>query len=412
MPEFKYKAKDDSGKTVMGQKTASSQENLIIELEKNNFTILAVERLSKEEKSYKKILSNFQFSKGKITTLELIILCKQLAAMLHGGVPIINAIDSITSEIKNRRFKDVLSTVAANIRSGGTLSESFKKHPDVFSALFVAIVEAGEKVGSLDAMLNRLSGYLESRDRLARKIRSATTYPAFIAIFFLFAIAVITLFLIPRFQGIYEGFGAKLPALTLFVFNVSNFFIQNIVLVLMTLIITFSSIFVFVKHTTNGRAVFDKAMLKLPIFGEVIKKAAISKFCRTLSTLLEQGISINEALHLVGRTAGNVIIEDASNKANKLIVEGETIPVAFTKIAIFPSLVLQMTSVGVDSGTLPDLLNKTADFYEEQVDTFVENLTTMIEPILIVSLGAVVAIVVVALYLPIFKLGSAMGGMQ
>lgn len=409
MPEFRYKAKDGTGRTMTGQKFSSSRGALITELERKSLTIISIQETEKK-KTLKETLSEIKIGPGKVRTFELIILCKQLATMLHGGVPILNALESIASEVKNPKFRKVLQVVSRDIREGRTLSESCKKHPDTFSVLFNAIVEAGEKVGSLDQMLQRLSGYLESRDRLIRKIRSATTYPAFIAAFFLVAIGAITLFLIPRFQGIYEDFGAELPALTLILFKISNFLIRNIAFVLIILTVIIFSLFIFIKNTKKGKTIFDRSLLKLPIFGKIIKKAAISKFARTLSTLLAQGISITEALLLVGKTSGNIIIEDAGNKASKLIVEGETIPAAFTKMAIFPPLMLQMTSVGVDSGALPELLDKTADFYEEQVDSFISTITTIIEPILIVSLGAVVAVVVVALYLPIFKLGSAMGG--
>jgi len=249
--------------------------------------------------------------------------------------------------------------------------------------------------------------YLEAKERITRKIRSAAMYPAFIAGFFLFAIAGITLFLIPRFRGVYEGFGAKLPTFTLIVFGISDFMVQNIVFILIFLAVVIGGLMLYVKRTKRGRERFDRSMLKLPLFGDVITKAAISKFCKTLSTLLGQGISVTEALRLVGRTAGNVIIENASNAASSLVTDGETISAALTKTGIFPSLMLQMVSVGTESGSLPDLLDKTADFYEEQVDTFVGNLATMIEPIMIVSLGLVVGAVVIALYLPIFNLSAA-----
>jgi len=410
MPEFKYKAKDAAGKTVTGHKFASSRDNIVIELERKALVVISVREVIKEESSFKKISAAVGKAGRKVKTFDLIILCRQLATMMHGGVPIINAIESISEEMRNKGFKEILENVAHNLRSGMSLSESLKKRPDVFSKLFIAIVEAGEKVGALDDMLHRLSGYLESRERLGRKMRSATTYPIFIAGFFLFAVAVITLFLIPRFKEIYEGFGAELPGLTMFIFKVSGFFIDNIVFVAIALTIAVFSVFIFVRHTRRGRALLDKGLLNLPVFGDAIKKAAISKFCRTLSTLLAQGISITEALLLVGRVSGNVVIEDSSSKASKLIAEGETILSAVKKMGIFPGLMLQMVSVGVESGSLPELLDKTADFYEEQVDTFIDTTISLIEPILVVSLGAVIAVLVIALYLPIFKLGSAIAG--
>ncbi len=412
MPEFKYITKNSSGKTVTGQGPFSSQKDLIIELERKNLTIVSIEEVHGEEKSFRKMIAEIAPRGGKIRTFELAIFCKQLATMLHGGVPILNAIESIADEVKNPRFKKILQRVNQDLSSGRSVSESFKKYPDVFSILFISILEAGEKVGALDKMLTRLSNYLESRDRLLKKIRSATTYPTFIAGFFVFAIVIITLFLIPRFQDIYADFGAELPALTRLVFNTSNFLLRNMPILIFLLVAGIFSLFVFVRHGKRGRTILDSTVLRMPILGDVIKKAAVSKFCRTLSTLLSEGISVTEALLLVGRTSGNVIIENASNSASKLIVGGETIPSALKKMGVFPSLMLQMVSIGVDSGSLPELLDKTADFYEDQVDVFISTMTTMIEPILVVSLGAVIAFVVVALYLPIFRLGTAISGAQ
>jgi type IV pilus assembly protein PilC len=409
MPDFKYVAKDNKGKTVTGKRSVSSQKELVIELERKNLTIVSIEEAGREEKSFKEMMTDIMPGAGRVSTFELAIFCRQMATMLHGGVPILNAISSIADEMKNPGFKKILQGIGQDLRGGTSVAESFKKHPEAFSILFTSILEAGEKVGALDKMLERLSHYLESRDRLVKKIRSATTYPTFIAGFFVFAIGVITVFLIPRFQKIYEGFGAELPALTRIVFNTSNFFIKNMPIVIFVLVAGIFSLFLFMRHSKKGRIMFDSALLKIPVLGDVIKKAAISKFCRTLSTLLSEGISVTEALVLVGRTSGNIVIENASNNSSKAIVGGETIPIAFNKAGVFPSLMLQMVSIGVDSGSLPELLDKTADFYEDQVDVFISTMTTMIEPILVVSLGAVIAFVVVALYMPIFSLSTAMG---
>ncbi|MFC1576298.1 type II secretion system F family protein [Candidatus Omnitrophota bacterium] len=414
MPEFKYIARDSSGKTVTGQQSASSSSALVTELDRKSLTVISVEKVTAEKKAATGKPSFFSLSfgkrEGKVRTDELVALCKQLSTMLHGGVPILNAIRSIGDESKNLKLKRVLGNVADDLRDGKRFSESLGKYPDVFSDLFIAIVESGEKVGSLDKMLLRLSEYLERSAKLAGKIKSAMTYPIFIAGFFLIAVAGVTLFLVPRFQKIYAGFGAKLPPLTQVIFDISNFVVQNIILVIIVTVVSTVSLVYFVKKTRKGRVLYDKMLLRLPMFGDFIMKAAISKFCRTLATLLEQGISINEALLLVGRTCGNVVIEEASQKAGQFITEGQNITDAFSKVGVFPSLMLQMTSVGVDSGSLPELLDNTANFYEDQVDNFISALTTMIEPILIVSLGGLVGVVVIALYLPILQLSSAMSG--
>jgi len=410
MPTFSYRAKRKNGKTVTGRESARSRESLVISLERKNLTVISISKKASDEKSLFKKLTSKEPIFAKVKTFDLMILCRQLSVMLHGGVPILNAIESIMYEAKSPVLKKILESVASDLREGKTLSGSFKKHPGVFSTLFIAIMEAGEKVGSLDEMLRRLAVYLESRDRLARKIRSATTYPAVITVFFLAAIAVLTLVLIPKFKSIYESFGAELPALTQIMFDISSFVIKNIVFIVIGFGIAMWGFISYVTKSKRARRIFDNFLLHLPIFGDAIRKAAISKFCRTLSTLLGEGISVTEAMRLVGRTSGNSIIEEASDKAVNRIVEGEGISQALAATGAFPHLMLQMASVGVDSGSLPELLDKTADFYEEQVDTFVSTLTSVIEPILIVILGVLVGVVVMAMYLPIFNLTTAATG--
>ncbi|MFH1593655.1 MAG: type II secretion system F family protein [Candidatus Omnitrophota bacterium] len=414
MPRFKYVAKDAKGKTVSGQRNVSSREELITELDRKGLYIVSIVTIEeagedKEKKSSFAVYADSVLG-AKVKTFDLIILCRLLGTMLQGGVPILRAISSIADETKNRTLVNVLKNVLNDLRDGRPLSESFEKHPKVFSVLFNAIVSAGEKVGALDKMLFRLSVYLEAKERLAKKVTTAMTYPLFILGFFFFSIGILTLYVVPRFENIYGGFGSELPALTLFVFGISNFILRNIVLFLLTGTISVFTLFIYVKNTRRGRTILDTFILRIPVFGEAIKKAALSKFCRTLATLLDQGVSIGDALTLVGKTAGNILIEDASDESRKLILGGESIPEALQKMRIFPPLMLQMAWVGVESGSLPELMDKTAGFYEEQVENFVNSMTTMIEPILVVSLGTVIGFVVLALYLPIFNLSSVMSG--
>ena len=410
MPRYKYKAKNNAGKTLTGEESVASERELIMELGRRRLTVFSVQEVFENKKTSKSFTSKIFSKHKKVKTFDLVILCRQLATLLQGGVPILNGMKTIAAEIKNVSFKEVLFEVTEKVRAGKTLSEGLKEYPDVFSELFTSIVEAGEKVGSLESMLNRLGDYLEARDRLMMKIRSATSYPIFIAGFFIFAVACITLFLVPRFETIYSSFGADLPTVTRMVFKTSNFLVKNFFVIAGIIISCIVYLMFLIKNTRKGRMAFSRLMLKMPILGDVIQKAAVSKFCRTLSTLMEQGIPVTEALLLVGKTAGSLVIEDASNKASELIVEGKIIPDALEKTGIFPSLMLQMVSVGVESGSLPALLDKTADFYENQVDAFVNTLTAMIEPVMIISLGLIVAVTVVALYAPIFKLGTAMSG--
>lgn len=402
MPLFSYVAKDANGRSIKGKEFSLSEYELKTRLTRKNLFIVSIQ----EAKSGK----GFSLRTPKIKTSDLVIFCKQLATMVKGGVPLLRAINSIADELKNPLLKTVLNEISQLIKGGESLSGGLRRFPEIFSPLFVSISEAGEKVGSLDTMLERLSAYLQARDRLNKKIISALTYPAFIVTFFFGAMAVITLFLVPRFKAIYAGFGANLPLITRIVFSASDFILKNIWLVI---IIIFVSIFFARKYffrTKKGKYAFDSLALKIPVFGNVIKDAALSKFTRTMATLLSQGIPIAASLELVSKTSGNVVMEEASLKIRDLILDGESIPEAIKKAQVFPALMIQMITVGVESGSLPELLDKTADFYEDRVDDFVMMLTTMMEPVLIVVLGIMIGFVIVALYMPIFKLSQAAVG--
>lgn len=405
MPKYDYIVKDKGGHTIKGHEVTVSEKELQMKLARGNYIIISIQEAS-EKKGMEKALISFMAGAKKIKTFDLMVFCKQLGSMVSGGVPLVSAIDGIADDMKNRFFKEVLQEISISIRNGSSFSESLKKLKGVFSELFVANVEAAEKVGALDKMLERLSNYLIARDRINKKIISALAYPMMMATFFVIIIFLITVFLIPRFKVIYDDFGAALPMLTQILINISSFIVNNMVLIAIAVIVTIAALFHLVFRTKKGRFTFDGIILRLPLFGNVIMKSAISKFTRTLAILLEQGISVTESLNLVGRTSGNKVIEDASLKSSKLISNGETIPQAFKKMKIFPSLMIQMTSTGVESGSLPHLLDKTADIYEDQVDSFIGILMSVIEPIFIVSLGMVFALVVIALYLPIFKLGQ------
>lgn len=402
MPTFYYIARDTAGNSVKARETAISEHDLKMKLTKKSLIIISIKEIKKS--------GGISFLRPKVKTADLVLFCKQLATMVKGGVPLLRAINSIADELKNPILKSTLSEISYHVKSGESFSGGLKRFPNVFSTLFVAIVEAGEKVGSLDTMLERLSSYLEARDRLNKKIRTAMTYPVFVIAFFIFAMAVITLFLVPRFRAMYEGLHAKLPLLSQIVFSFSDAVLHNILLIAA---VTGAAAFFINKYffkTKRGRRLFDKFLLRLPVFGSVIMRAALSKFTRTLATLLSQGIPIAVSMELVSKTSGNIVMEETSLKVRDLILDGENIPEALKKVKIFPSLMIQMAMVGVESGSLPELLDKTASFYEEMVDSFVNALTSLIEPVLIVVMGAVVGVVIVALYMPIFSLSQAITG--
>lgn len=402
MSTFVYTAKDQLGRSVKAKEFAISEHELKTRLARRNLALISIKEVSKKSRPYT--------FRGKVKTEDLVLFCKQLGTMVKGGVPLLRAINSIADELKNPLFRSVLSEAGYHVKSGESLSNSLKRFPNIFSNLFISIVEAGEKVGSLDTMLERLSAYLESRDRLNKKIMTALTYPTFVLAFFFIAMAVITLFLVPRFKSLYGGFHAKLPWLTRAVFGFSDLIMHNLPAIIVVIVITAFLFRKFFFGSKVGKHIFDNLILNVPVFGNVIKNAALSKFARTLATLLSQGIPIAASLELVSKTSENVVIEEAGIKMRDLILDGASIHEAMKRAEIFPSLMLQMAMVGVESGSLPELLDKTANFYEERVDNFISALTSMIEPVIIVVLGAMIGIVVVALYLPIFNLGHAISG--
>ena len=404
MAHFNYVAKDENGRTIKDKEFAMSERELVMRLARKNLTVISVKRA--EEAAF---LSRLAHRKKSVSIFDQMIFCKQLATLLKGGVPLIRGLEIIGSEMENPTLNAAVTEISHYIKQGDSFSSSLKRMAHLFSPLFIAIIEAGEKVGALDAMLERLAKYLAAQDRLAKKIISAIAYPVAVLGFFIFAIGVMTLFIVPRFKGMYAGFNAQLPPFTLFIFGISDILIRYIPYIA-------GGIFLLTFYITNialknprTRYLIDLLVLKMPLLGNIIKKAALSKFTRTLATLLEQGIAVPKALEMVTKTSGNAVIEEASAKVGKSILNGEKIPEAFRKAGVFPSLVVQMTMIGTESGNLPELLDKTADFYEDEVDVFIGLMSSLVEPILIVVLGVVMGIFIVALYLPIFSLSQAMG---
>ncbi len=405
MAHFNYIVKDENARTIRGREFAASEHELVLRLGRKNLTIISIKR--SEESS--RIL-RFTHGHKHLPIFSQMVLCRQLSTLLKGGVPLIKGLEIISGETEKLDMQDAITEICQYIRQGESFSMAMARLSHLFSPLFVAMIAAGEKVGALDTMLERLSKYMEAQDRLNKKIISAIAYPAAVFIFFLFAIGVMTLFIIPKFKGMYASFHAQLPPFTLSVFGLSDLMLRYFWFILAGIVFTGIYIKNFLLKTKRGRYVFHALLLKIPIFGPLIKKAALSKFTRTLATLLGQGIPVPEALELVGNTSGNAIIEEASENISKLILDGKKIPDAFRKTGVFPSLVVQMATIGAESGNLPELFEKTADFYEEEIDMFLGIMSSLIEPVLIIVLGLILAVFIIALYLPIFNLSQAMNG--
>ena len=404
MAHFNYIAKNETGHTVKGKEFAMSERELIMRLARKNLTIISIK---KSEGSG--FLARFSNLRRPISIFEQMVFCKQLSTLLKGGVPLIKGLEIIAGETEHPAVQAAITEIGHYIKQGDSFSSGLKRMSYLFSPLFIAIIEAGEKVGALDSMLERLAKYLGAQDRLQKKIISAIAYPSAVLIFFFFAIGVMTLFIVPKFKSMYSSFHYGLPPFTLAVFGVSDFLLRYIAFIAGGIVLAVLYIRNIVLKTKQGKYLFDLFLLRIPLFGAVLKKAALSKFARTFATLLDQGIAVPEALDLVGKTAGNAVIEAASAKAGKLIIDGEKISEAFRKTDVFPALVIQMASIGMESGNLPELLDKTSDFYEDEVDVFLGIMSSLIEPVLIIVLGLILGVFIIALYLPVFNLSSAMG---
>jgi type IV pilus assembly protein PilC len=403
MPVYLWKGKDRHDKTKKGEMEAPSEDVVRSELTRRKITSVKIKKKPKD------LFENVSFMQPKVKPSDIIIFCRQFSTMIDAGLPIIQCLDILYSQNDNKTFKKMLKEVKANVESGQTLSEALRKYPKQFDDLFVNMISAGEAGGILDSILRRLSNYLEKAAKLKSKIKGGMTYPVVTIIIAIIVVAVIMVFVIPVFEEMFSSMGSALPGATQFVVNLSRAVKSNIFYIIGVLIIAIFFIRRFYK-TEKGKALMDDGLLKLPLFGQLIRKAAVAKFTRTMGTMLTSGVAILDALEIVAKTAGNKTIEKAVYDTRTAIAEGRTMSDPLSESGVFPSMVCQMIAVGESTGALDAMLTKIADFYEEEVDQAVENLTSLIEPFMIVFLGVVIGGLVVSMYLPIFKMAGALGG--
>ncbi len=352
---------------------------------------------------------NISFLQPKITTKDIVVFTRQFATMIDAGLPLVQCLDILSNQQENKTFKTVLAKVKEDVESGSTFADALKKHPQAFNDLYVNLVAAGEVGGILDTILNRLATYIEKAMKLKKQVKSAMTYPSTIVGIALVVIAVILIFVIPAFEKMFADFGGALPAPTQLVINLSNF-IQDYFLVIAGVIVFIIFAFKKTYATEKGREKIDDLALKLPVFGVLIRKVAVAKFSRTMATMISSGVPILDGLDIVSKTAGNKTIEKAINQVRISISEGKTIAEPLKESGVFPPMVCQMIEVGEQAGALDTMLSKIADFYDDEVDDAVGNLTSMMEPLLMLFLGTTVGGLVVAMYLPIFKIAGTVGG--
>ena len=398
MPIFIYKSRV-RGKIKSGEVEAEDERSAISKLKKKSIRVTTVKK-----KGGRSAL--FGPKVHKITTRDVVIFTRQFSTMVDAGLPLVQCLDILGKQSDNPTFGETILKVKGNIEIGNNLSESMRKFPHIWDSLYCNLVEAGEIGGILDIIFRRLAEYIEKAESLKKKVKAAMVYPGAIITVAFVVVAFLMVFVIPAFAEMFSGGGQELPGPTQIVMDVSSFF-QNQWWVMILGGGTFLFVFKKVYATERGNIEIDRIALKLPVFGMLIRKVSVAKFTRTLGTLISSGVPLIEGLDICARTSGNKIVEIAVFKTIEAIKEGETIAAPLSREDVFPPMVIQMIDVGEASGSLDKMLSKIADFYDEEVDAAVEGLTALLEPMLMVFLGCIVGFIVVAMYLPIFKMGDA-----
>ena len=403
MAVFVWEAETKRGEVKKGEMDAADEAVVRGLLRRQGLKSINVKKKPKD------LLEYLPFLKQKVKEKDVVVFARIFATMINAGLPLIQCLDLLAQQEQNKTFAKIITTVKEDIEGGSTLHDALKKHPRIFDELFVNLVAAGESGGILDVILNRLSNYMEKAMKLKSRVKSAMTYPAIVLVVAVAVVALLLVYVIPVFKKLFESMGGQLPGPTQFLINVSEF-TQSYFLFMIGFLAVFVYIFRRYYRTEKGRRTVDAAVLKAPVFGPLIKKVAVAKFTRTLSTMLGSGVPILEGLSIVSKTAGNVIIESAIMKTRQSISEGRTIAEPLAETDVFPPMVVQMIAVGEATGALDAMLAKIADFYDDEVDTAVGALTAMLEPFMMVFLGVIVGGMIICMYLPIFKMASVVAG--
>ncbi len=403
MPIFKWEAETKKGKTIKGELEAVDEKIARLQLRRKNLNVLKIKQKPKD------LFENVSFLQPKITHKDLVIFTRQFSTMIDAGLPLIQGLTILGDQSENKSLKKVLQQVTKDVEGGSSLADALKKHPQVFNDLYVNLVAAGETGGILDTILQRLAFYIEKAEKLKSRIKGAMTYPAVVVAIAILVVGVIMVFVIPVFKELFESFGSALPAPTQMVVDISDFVKTKILYIILGFGLLIY-LFKLYRKSASGRKQTDALALKLPIFGPLLKKVAVARFTRTLGTMITSGVPILDALEIVARTSGNVILEQVIYGVRASISEGQTIADPLSESGVFPPMVVQMIAVGEATGALDTMLEKIAEFYDQEVDVAVDALTSLLEPMLLLFLGGTIGGLVVALYLPIFKMAGAIGG--
>jgi type IV pilus assembly protein PilC len=395
---YVWEGKDKKGKVIKGEMRAAGESFVNATLRRQGISVTKVKKQSAFA------------SKGKITDKDITLFTRQLATMMKAGVPLLQAFDIVGKGHSNAAVAKLLGDIKADVETGSSLSTSFRKYPLYFDNLFCNLVGAGEQAGILDTLLDRLATYKEKIMAIKGKVKSALVYPTSIIIVAFIIVVVIMIFVIPAFKTLFEGFGADLPGPTLVVMAISDFFVSYWWAIFGSIGGGLWFFFYTWKRSEKMQSTMDRLLLKLPILGDIIRKATIARFSRTLSTMFSAGVPLVEALDSVAGAAGNRVYHDATKRIQSEISTGTSLTVAMQNADVFPNMVLQMTAIGEESGALDSMLGKVADFYEGEVDDAVDAMSSLMEPVIMVVLGTIIGGLVVAMYMPIFKMGAVVGG--
>ncbi len=395
---FLWEGLDRSGRRVKGEMSSTSDATVKALLRRQGVNPLKVR---------KKPGSLFGgLRKKKVTPKDVAVFSRQLATMMSSGVPLVQAFEIVGRGHENKGMQDLILSVKSDVEAGGALADGLRKHPAHFNELYVNLVTAGEASGILEAILHKLANYLEKIEALKSKIKAALFYPTAVIVVAFIITAILMIFVIPQFEQLFSGFGADLPPLTRLVISISQYFQEYWWLIFGTLIGSVVGILKAKKRSVAVAHFFDRMLLKLPVLGGIIEKAAIARFARTLATMFAAGTPLVEAMNSVAGACGNIIFHDATLKMRDEISTGSQLQAAMRDTGIFPNMVVQMVAIGEESGALDAMLGKVADWYEQEVDDAVDSLTSLLEPIIMAVLGVVIGGLVIAMYLPIFKMGQ------
>ena len=413
MPKFAYVSRDSNGQKVTAVAEAQTRQNLLSQLRERGLTVVDLqemkEKTARAPASSRRLSLGAIFGPGRVSAGEMAVFWRQFSTMVSAGLPVVAGLESIAQELESPELQQILNKIIANMWEGMNLSQDIARHPQVFYPMVVGLITAAEESGSLPEVAKQLALFLENRDRLMRKVQAALTYPVFLSGFFLVVMAVATFWIIPKFRDIYSGFNAKLPWLTEVVFAINAFILNHFLLLAAGAVASVVALVLWARRST-GSAVIDRVSLTLPLFGKLLQRAAVSRFCRSLAVLLRGGIPINRALELAQETSGNSVVPQAIQEAREEILKGAKIAKSFKGRSIFPPMLIRMVSAGKETGNLSELLERVADFYEARVDSTLATINTLLEPVMIIVIGGFVLIFVLALYMPIFRLAMTVRG--